>query len=76
MATVSFEIEKSERIANSEFGMYEKTDLVELWTIHYRPRKYFVDTAENGSFKVAMFGIQYWQLFMKLVEAFNIGMDP
>ena len=38
---------------NSELVVYEQTDLVEFFTIHYATRNCLVDTAENGPFKVA-----------------------
>ena len=36
--------------------MHEQTDLVELSVTPYTIRKRFVDTAENGPFKVPTFG--------------------
>ena len=32
--------------------MHEQTDLVERWTMHCTTQRIFVDTAENGPFKI------------------------
>ena len=37
---------------NSRF-CHARTDPVKSWRIHYMTRKFFIDTAENGPFKVA-----------------------